>query len=1031
MTSTIKKSKETKFYGLNYETSEIVQKEFFEYFDFIHSLCKNVTMGETKELVYGQKVLENNPIIFDFTFKFKLTGKDSCGPEFINALCQETINYLKGALDVKKSKIKDIIPFVFETEYDAEEWTLKDSYRKGVRIFFPLIRVSKDAQRKVLRIGYLDHLDKYFSLDSERCRGLKENFSHFVKKTEGVEKWEKYSVCLAETYPFYGCKGKVEPLYSLKGYFRDEASSLSEDYDQIDDQISYKNHYLFTQEWKDSSIRNILNNEYLEQKDIVELDDDSLIDDPDNKHIKINFFPIVFTMNFVDTTCKICESVKKIGEQTKKVKDEIEEITILFQLLDYLNPLRFEKSILFKEVGKIIFFVYKNITKDIYSEEDGFDIWLDVKAKFFKNLAYDKISMKKEVKKDDLAIYMATNQEKFKSEEDDGLEEFFGDENMINPPKDGEEERFLRAMFNEFEQDNYISIRTIAYYAKKDNPVEYNKWHEIFCYPETKEMFKEISEMSVSKCFLKYNWLNLICKQEKSFIIYDENKHKFVDNSNNENIIKGKLFEYFLNEIKNVMGKNKSKLESEMIFGAAEDKNEEFSVKKEKVKNLDTVFGELKKFFNNSSSQNRVYNCLYSASTIDNKVGYGYHTLNITKVLNANINLTGVANGVIEVDPDLGVAEFREGKPEDFITFSSDVSYDKSYNPKHSDMIQYFRYMYTVFVDADIRKYMYKILASFLRRRNIEKKIYTLIGDTNGSKSIITQIISKCLGSYSAILGSEILTVKPKGESANPVLVQLKNVSVGLISEADGTTKQISSWLKVLTGGDDIQVRGMFKDSDKKGIECCFRLLVSCNVIPPITDHDRASKERNAFIPMESEFVPRNDKNLPSTIEGKIKNKIFSQEENIDKKKNSLAKAMLWYMVFAYKTYALEPIVQPLKIATMLKEHWKISDHLMGFMSDYMDFDSDSKDKGDESIFLDETEVWNYYGMWMEKSYENIEERNREKLKKSDFLQKIKQKDKMGKAVRKNINEKKYVNVWYFWKASDDLNIILKAVDNV
>jgi phage/plasmid-associated DNA primase len=1050
MSSRGKASDDVKFSGIDYENNTYVQHDIYNSFQFIYDICKNLTLSNKKELKYGQKPTKIMPFIFDFVFKFKKEEDKLVNiheNDFVKKLCQETINFLKTALDINKNKQKDVIPFVFETNDDSQEWSFgNEYYNKGLRLFFPLIRAEKEViNSKEIRKGYTAHLNKYLSIDSETCENIKNNI--FVsKKNKKIDEWEKFFQLPNDTVPFYGCKKEDEPLYEIRGYFQDQGTVLLDNYELIEDQICYKKHSLFSKEWNSDEINNILENEYIIlKKDTFDDEDAELFFDDEEEKVKINFMPFIFTMNFggKKNTYTLCTSylneIKK-EEDSIGVKNEVEEITILYSLLKFLKPIRFEKSIIFKEIGKIIFFIYKK--REIFHKdchEEGLSIWCDIKNKYFKDLGYDKIT-KKNIKKDngDLLEYMSRNQDKLKIQDEDLEECFTVDEELPNmTPSSGRsskvatESEFLRTLYFSFETEKFITVRTIGFYAKKDNPSEYKKWHENFCMEELLEMLRRPSELTISKCFLKYNWLFLVYKSEKSFIIYEETIHKFIDKTTNENYIKGKLYTDFLNDMKIIIDKNRSRISSEIYKPYLSEVSEEaeFSSKKEKARNIDISFAEITKIFSSNSSQNKIYGSLCSSSTIDDKFGYGYKgCVDIEKVLDTNIYITGVQNGVIEIDPDMGIAEFRDGKPEDFITFSSDISFDRSYSTGHPDMVSFFIYMKTVFPDNDIRAYVYKILSSFLLRKNLEKKIYYIIGDTNGSKSVLISIISICLGSYAAILGGEMLTEKTKAGQQNTTLMTLKNASVALISEPDANTKQIASEIKKLTGGDNMQIRDMREKANKKGIESCFKILVACNIIPPLSDHDRASKERNAFIPAQSEFVQSNDKKLPKSFEERMEKRIFSQETDMDKKKTTLAKAMLWYMVKCYAAYSKEPLKAPKIIEEMIREHWRINDHLMGFIDECLE--RDEQDSENEDHFIIESDLYENYSIWMEKSFPSIDERNKEKKKKQEFTQLIKCADKLGKCTRKEIDGKN-CNVWKYYSYSSEFLKYKQEKDNV
>lgn len=997
MSSVKKTSSQGFFYVINYENGNTIEFDNKKYLDFLLEYSRNVYYGNKKELVYGQKTTEKTPIILEFLFKFK-KNKDFninniCNDNFKTILCSKTLDFLKESIDIKHSRLNDLTLFMFETDNETEEWNNEKECKKGIRFFLPRCKINKTFLSD-FRIGYLKFLNKNLPLESKDCESIK-----------GNEKWERILKSNESYYPFYGSKRIDEPIFNLKGFMTHDNYDISEEYEKIKDTFNYKEHSK-VEDFSNDNEEDI----FKVKPEIVE-DEEVIINEEENVDKDKYFFPLIFTMDYASRTYKLTNNfVKECKDEEIKSNTsyENEEVKILYVLLGMLNNFRFEKSSIFKEIGKILYFIFED--KDI---EEGFKIWIDIKNKYFNNLIIEDIIDKKINEEDEkLFEYIQKNN----LDKSDDLEECFYDVSNIDKEANHSKEKLFN-LFESFRDSNFLTIRTIAYYARKDNLNKYKEWHEKFCGDEIKDMIKDLSDVSISKCFLKYYWLDLVYVKGDEFMIYDKNKHKFIEGDINKAIIKGQLYNDFLIFIENFINKNRNSLNRELIRNNEED--EEFAVKKEKIKSLDSFIISIKKNFTSLPTINRIYTTLCNTTTINDKVGYGYgNKIDISLIKDSNIYLTGVSNGVIAVDPELRKAEFREGKPEDFITFTSNVPYMKDYTINCDDMKYFFRYMAKAFLDNDIRKYVYKVCSSLLRRKNVEKKIYTFIGDTNGSKSIFGKILSKCLGSYSVTLGGEILTERQKAGSANPVLVQLRNTALGLISEADASAPQISCLLKLLSGGDEIQVRDLFKGATKRGMECCFRIFVFVNIIPSLTDHDRASKERNAIIPMQSEFVPNNDKKLPLTIEEKIEKKIFSQQEDVNNNIDKLARGLLWYMVYAYKTYSKEPLKQPEIIEEVIKDHWMKADHIIRFINDALEITND------ENNHITEKECYSLYLEWFSMNSSSLDEK-KDKCKLNDFIQKMKHSDKLGKCCKREVKGKN-MNVWKGWKVNPDF---LKSIE--
>jgi P4 family phage/plasmid primase-like protien len=91
--------------------------------------------------------------------------------------------------------------------------------------------------------------------------------------------------------------------------------------------------------------------------------------------------------------------------------------------------------------------------------------------------------------------------------------------------------------------------------------------------------------------------------------------------------------------------------------------------------------------------------------------------------LDSNLSLIGFENGVFDMD----TMEFREGRPEDYITFSTKNNY-VAYDPSHHHVGAIRTYLSQVFTRPAVREYVMKLLATFLHGIIKEQKFYLWTG---------------------------------------------------------------------------------------------------------------------------------------------------------------------------------------------------------------------------------------------------------------------------------------------------------------
>lgn len=91
--------------------------------------------------------------------------------------------------------------------------------------------------------------------------------------------------------------------------------------------------------------------------------------------------------------------------------------------------------------------------------------------------------------------------------------------------------------------------------------------------------------------------------------------------------------------------------------------------------------------------------------------------------LDSNDSLIGFENGVYDLD----TMEFREGRPEDYLSFSTGIPYIP-YDASHPNIIAIKEYMNQVLTKPQVREYVLKLFATFLHGAVKEQKFYIWTG---------------------------------------------------------------------------------------------------------------------------------------------------------------------------------------------------------------------------------------------------------------------------------------------------------------
>jgi phage/plasmid-associated DNA primase len=96
--------------------------------------------------------------------------------------------------------------------------------------------------------------------------------------------------------------------------------------------------------------------------------------------------------------------------------------------------------------------------------------------------------------------------------------------------------------------------------------------------------------------------------------------------------------------------------------------------------------------------------------------------------LDSNVNLIGFKNGVY----DLELLEFREGRPDDYISFSTNINH-QDYDPENKVNEEVMEFVRKVMPKPHLLEYLMKCFASFLSGKNKEEKFHIWTGSgSNG-----------------------------------------------------------------------------------------------------------------------------------------------------------------------------------------------------------------------------------------------------------------------------------------------------------
>jgi len=405
------------------------------------------------------------------------------------------------------------------------------------------------------------------------------------------------------------------------------------------------------------------------------------------------------------------------------------------------------------------------------------------------------------------------------------------------------------------ERNNGYSIGSIYHWAKRDNPTQYQKLKNEDL---NALLMTSLSETDTDMAHvIKYMFGHLYkCVDIKKNTFYEFKNHRWEicpDAYTLSNKISTTLFQKFV-ELKNEYQKQSGECVEP----------DEVSRLNNLSKQCHTV-GRKLKFQNKKKDLIKEVSALLYDKKLKEKLDY------------ANPHLIGFENGVLDLD----TREFREGRPDDYITFSTKYDYTKEINENiNKELTQFLK---DITVSDEYYTYMLDTLSYMLQGRKHLELFMVWTGIGSNGKSVLSTMISKMLGDYGYSPDVSVLTCKKTSSSgSNGEVAKMKGKRFLIMQEPEKDEVIWVSNVKKLTGGDEVQARDLyddFKEFNLHGLLC-----ICCNGLPNLSASDggilrrmRVQKFENTF-KEDPDLENPHEKLVDFTFKEKCKSNIYHQQ---------------------------------------------------------------------------------------------------------------------------------------------------------
>ena len=290
--------------------------------------------------------------------------------------------------------------------------------------------------------------------------------------------------------------------------------------------------------------------------------------------------------------------------------------------------------------------------------------------------------------------------------------------------------------------------------------------------------------------------------------------------------------------------------------------------------------------------------------------------------LDNNKHLIAFTNGVLDTKDII----FRPGKPDDYISFCTNVAYaiDTQYH-QFKCWPELKAFLDSCMPNLKVRSYFLSTLALCLSGET-NQRFHIMTGSGSNGKSMIMKLMLAAMGDYGYAADIAIFTQK-RGQAgaAAPQMVRMRGRRFVTMSEPDEGEPLASALLKFLTGSDKVTVRDLYAGSKQMvEFEIMCKFFLSCNEKPPVRTVDGGTWRRIKVIDFPNKFV--HEPRLPNEhpIDETIMEKVGSPD---------WAACFMAYMVHLFRDgEGLRNTIPPKEVDAYTSEYQEESDVIARFI---------------------------------------------------------------------------------------------------
>lgn len=289
--------------------------------------------------------------------------------------------------------------------------------------------------------------------------------------------------------------------------------------------------------------------------------------------------------------------------------------------------------------------------------------------------------------------------------------------------------------------------------------------------------------------------------------------------------------------------------------------------------------------------------------------------------LNSKGHLIGFDNGVYDMDAQT----FRDGQPEDFVSFSTGYDF-VHFDPHHPTVAEIDDFFEKVFRSPDLRTYVLHTLAASLHG-GLRYERYNMWHGAQGAngKSKLLDLIEQTLGDYAVKFPVSLLTQKRvASNAATSELARSKGRRFASMQEPGENETLNIGIMKELSGNDRIVARHLFHEAIE--FRPCYKMFMCCNHLPHVPSQDGGTWRRIRVVEFKSRFCENPDPCNPDE---------FLVDYNIDSK-FELWKVHMMGMLLRILPEVRNGIPEPRQVLEYTLKYQRSNDSVSEFLDTFI-----------------------------------------------------------------------------------------------